>query len=28
VEYAYTPEGSRTENARNLETLRRMFELA
>ena len=28
VEYAYTPEGSRTENARNLETLRKLFKLS
>jgi len=28
VEYAYTPEGSRTENARNLETIRKLFKLS
>jgi long-chain acyl-CoA synthetase len=27
IEYAYTREGSRTENARNLETLRALFKL-
>jgi long-chain acyl-CoA synthetase len=27
VDYAYTPEGSKTENPRNLETLRKMFKL-
>ena len=27
IDYAYTPEGSRTENARNVETLRKLYKL-